>query len=220
MKSKMEFSKLLIDWYSKNGRSYPWRVVKDPYHILLAEIMLQRTRADQVMPVYLSFLEAFPNVYSLNEASEEDIISYFSKLGLMHRAKYVKLLACELVHRYSGKVPCVKKELLSLPAVGAYVSDAVSCFAFNKRVSIIDSNVCRVLARVFGIDAKGEARRDPVFRKMADKILPRSQVKEFNWAIIDLAALICRSKKPLHEACPLKELCCAWKEKDKHPRLT
>ena len=117
------------------------------------------------------------------------------------------MLAKDIAQRFDEKIPEDKKDLLSLPGGGEYVAGAVLCFAFGKNVSIVDSNVCRVVGRVFGIEAKGEARRDPNFRQIVDSILPEGNAKEFNWAIIDLAALICLPRKPLCGVCPLNEVC-------------
>ncbi|MGD0451209.1 MAG: DNA glycosylase [Candidatus Bathyarchaeia archaeon] len=214
MPIKKEMSDLLIKWYKKNCRQYPWRENTDPYRVLIAEIMLQRTKADQVVPTYLSFLERFPNFQKLNSASEEDLTKFFYRLGLVHRSKYVKMLATDVILRFNGKIPENRNELLSLPAVGEYVADAVLCFAFNKPSSIVDSNVCRVIGRVFDLTAKGEARRDPKFRKKADELLPETKVNEYNWAVIDLAALICIPKKPLHSICPLRKICASVKKRD------
>ena len=207
----MELSKivsdLLLEWYIDNKRSYVWRGKKDPYKILIAEIMLQRTKADQVEPVYLSFLKKFPTPEELNRASEEEISFYFKKLGLLWRAPLLKRLAKELVDRFEGKIPESRNRLLSLPAIGEYVADAVLSFAFGKDIAVVDANVCRVIGRVFGLKAKGEARRDHRFRMIAQQILPPGKAKEFNWSMIDFASLICVPHNPKHSICPLREIC-------------
>lgn len=205
--SKRAIPDLLITWYKKNGRDYPWRRNTDPYRVLIAEIMLQRTKANQVVPVYLSFLKRFPNPKKLGEASKEEVARYFLKLGLIHRAELVKRLGEELNEHFHETIPETREELLSLPSVGEYVADAVLCFAFSKHVSIIDVNVCRVMQRVFDLRVKGEARRDPKLRKVVNKLLPRDRTKEFNWALLDLASLICCPSEPLCSKCPLNTLC-------------
>jgi len=207
MPSKKRISDLLLDWYYKNGRVYPWRKDRSPYKTLIAEIMLQRTRAEQVIPVYLLFLKEFPDATALNQAPEDKIRKYFSKLGLIKRARLVKQLAAELTVRFSGKVPHTKKELLSLPSVGEYIADAVLAFSFGRDVGVIDSNVCRILGRVFGLRAKGEARRDKQFREFLDKIVPTGKAADFNYAMIDLGALVCTPKHPSCVICPLVEVC-------------
>jgi len=202
-----EISILLIDWFEKEGREFPWRKSTEPYSILIAEIMLQRTKADQVVPIYNAFLRKYPNIGKLNQASEEEISVFFRKLGLMHRAKLMKALAKVLVSDLNSSIPCDRKKLLTLPAVGEYVSDALLCFSFNEKVSIIDSNVCRIISRVFKVESKGEARRDPSFRKLADSLLPYKKIKEYNWALIDLASKICLPRAQKCEACPINQCC-------------
>ena len=205
--SEKALSDLLITWYKKNGRDYPWRENTAPYRVLIAEIMLQRTKADQVVPVYLSFLKRFPNPKRLRQATREEITKYFSKLGLIHRAELVERLAQDLNRRFCGHIPKSREELLSLPSIGEYVADAVLCFAFGKDVSIIDSNVCRVMQRVFDLKIKGEARRNRGLRRLVDGLLPKGRAKEFNWAILDLASVICLPRRPLCPKCPLFSLC-------------
>ncbi|MEM2129636.1 MAG: hypothetical protein QXZ70_03450, partial [Candidatus Bathyarchaeia archaeon] len=188
-------------------RSFPWRKSKDPYQILIAEIMLQRTKAEQVVPVFLKFIERFPSPKELNNAKMSEIESYFDKLGLIWRAKKVKCLSEKLVGDYNGSVPRERSKLLALPGVGDYVADAVRCFAFDEDVAIIDSNVCRVLRRVFGLEPKSEARRSPLYKEIAEQLAPRGKCKEYNWAIIDHASDICRPKNPKCEICSLNTIC-------------
>jgi len=205
--SRNEFAGLLLNWYKKKGREFPWRRCREPYEILIAEIMLQRTKADQVVPVYLEFLKRFPDVQSLSRASTAEIAKYFSRLGLIHRAKLVKKLGRDLSKRFCGRIPNTVSDLRSLPSVGEYVADAVLCFAFDLDVSIVDSNVCRVIGRVFDLDSRGEARRDPRFKEIMDELLPAGKASKFNWAVIDLASIVCLPRKPLCPACPLNSKC-------------
>ena len=197
----------LLEWYEKNGRDYPWRRSRDSYKVLIAEIMLQRTKADQVLPVYLSFIRKFPTVQKLSRASLEEVRSYFDRLGLMWRAGLVKRLAEELINRFDGRVPENRSELLSLPSVGEYMADAVLSFALGEDVAVIDANVCRVIGRIFGLKSRGEARRNKQFRYVAQRIVPKGKARRLNWAIIDLAALVCTPKNPRCNMCPLRERC-------------
>lgn len=169
--------------------------------------MLQRTKADQVEAAYNSFIKQFPNAHELNKAGMRDIEKYFQRLGLMWRARLLKKLAAELVEKHDGKVPQTREELLMLPSIGEYVADAILSFAFRKDVAIVDSNVCRVLGRVFSMTSKGEARRDRRFRQKAEEILPKGKSREFNLAILDHAALICIPKKPRCPICPIRTMC-------------
>ena len=201
------FAPLLLKWYhTEDKRSFPWRKSKNPYHILIAEIMLQRTKADQVVPTYLSFIHHFPSVKELSDAKLSEIKAHFSGLGLLWRAKNVKKLADKLVSN-SGEVPSKREQLMSLPSVGEYVADAVLCFAYSRDTAIVDANVCRVIGRVFGLKPRGEARRDPAYRALAERLQPRGKCKEFNWAMIDHGSLICLSRGPLCYKCPLNKIC-------------
>jgi A/G-specific adenine glycosylase len=206
-KTEKAVANLLLKWFRKHGRNYPWRRKRDPYHVLMAEIMLQRTKADQVMPVYRSFLRKFPDPYVLADATSKEIGDVFAKLGLRWRAKKVKKLARALILQHNGRIPDSREKLLSLPGVGEYTADAVLCFAYGKDVAVIDANVCRVIERVFGIKSCGEARRDPQFRQIAQRLVPPKRAREFNWAIIDLAALVCTPRNPKCAECPLRKLC-------------
>jgi len=197
----------LLEWFEDHGRVYPWRQDTDPYRVLMAEIMLQRTKADQVLPVYRSFLKKFPNPESIVNAAPGEVERFFSMLGLRWRAERVRKLAEALVLKYRGHIPDTRKELLSLPGVGEYVADAVLCFAYGRNVAVVDANVCRVIRRIFGLKARGEARRDPRFRRVADWLLPRNRAKEFNWAMIDFAAMVCSPRKPKCDGCPLSDIC-------------
>jgi A/G-specific adenine glycosylase len=197
----------LLEWFKEHGRRYPWRENASPYRVLVAEIMLQRTKAEQVLPVYLSFLKEFPTVQKLDEGRVEDVRKYFSRLGLMWRAGLVKRLAREIIIRHCGKIPDSREELLSLPSVGEYMADAVLSFAYGRDVAVVDANVCRVIGRVFGLKPRGEARRDRMIREMAQRMVPEGRSREFNWAMIDLAALICTPRKPRCPECPLEEVC-------------
>lgn len=197
----------LLKWFDVHGRSYPWRRTSDPYRILIAEIMLQRTKAEQVLPIYTAFLEKFPDVRSLAQASLEEIKEFFRKLGLVWRAEKVKSLAATLLSRYNGGIPAKREELMSLPSIGDYVADAVLCFAYSKDIAVIDANVCRVISRLFGVELRREARRDPKLRELAHQLVPAGKAKEFNWAMIDLASLLCVPRIPRCTKCPLRGVC-------------
>ena len=212
--------KELLSWYRRNGRDYPWRKTRDPYRILIAEIMLQRTKADQVAPVYEEFIRRFPDPVSLHKADPDVIRSYFLRLGLMWRADLVTKLATELVERFGGRIPSNRNQLLSLPSVGDYMADAVLSFAYGRNVAVVDSNVCRVLSRIFGLKPRGEARRDRRFRMLAQALVPPRKSREFNWAMIDFASAVCRPRKPKCELCPLKGYCSFFSHKIRENKTT
>src|SRR5271157_3099422 len=127
---------MLLKWYEKNGRSFPWREKRDPYQILIAEIMLQRTKANQVLPVYLDFIREFPTIESLKTATVRKVKRYFARLGLLWRANRVKQMAQDIVERFNGRIPSDRDQLLAIPSVGDYIADAVLAFAYGKDVAV------------------------------------------------------------------------------------
>jgi len=207
MSCDRRFSDLLLEWHANNFRSFPWRSKTDPYQILVAEIMLQRTKADQVVPVYEAFVRKFPTVRDLSCATLGQIEEYFARLGLFWRAGLIKRMAEEISEKFDGRIPDDRDRLLSIPAIGDYMADAVLAFAYGKNVPVVDANVCRVIGRVFGLKLEKEARRKAIFREIPARLLPRGKAKEFNWAMIDFASLVCLPRKPLCGKCPLNEIC-------------
>jgi len=200
--------KKLIKWWPNNRRSYPWREQSDPYKILIAEIMLQRTKADQVLLVYQAFLQKFPTIFDLARGSKKEITVFFKKLGLLWRASVIKEMACYVVEKYNGIFPKEKKNLLDIPAVGDYMASAMLSFAYGEPDVVVDSNVCRIVLRVYGLDVKGEARKNKIVREIANKMLPSNiESRSFNFALIDFAALVCKPAEPLCQKCPINELC-------------
>lgn len=202
-----ELASRLLAWWEKSGRDYPWRRERDPYRVLIAELMLQRTKADQVAAVYPSFLERFPTPRALAEARLQDVKDFFGRLGLTWRAEKVKKLGEVLERNFSGRVPDTREELLSLPGVGEYVADAVLASLHAGDVVAVDVNVCRIVGRLFDMKARGEARRDPKFREAVQRITPEGRARELHWAMIDFGALVCTSRNPKCSICPLNEMC-------------
>ena len=205
----------LVRWWKRFGRSFPWRYTKDPYKILIAEVMLQRTRAEQVVPVYLEFIKKYPKVESLARANPRDVEHFFRKLGMVNRAERIIRMAKYIVENFSGRIPSERKELLRIPGIGEYIADALLVFAFNKRTVAIDSNIVRVVTRLFCITTKGEGRRDPRIRRIVEQLVPPNYVREFNWALIDLAAVVCRPRSPQCDKCPLRDVCCHRRRQSK-----
>lgn len=202
----------ILEWWYRNRRDYPWRHERDPYRILIAEIMLQRTKADQVVPVYQEFLRRYPSIESLSKAKLEDVESFFDRLGLRWRAKRVIEMAKYVVNEYGGRLPRKREELLKIPMIGEYMADALLSFAYGENIAVVDANVVRVLGRLLCMKPRGEARRDPRFRRIANMMVPRDRAREYNWAIIDFAALICTPRKPKCSICPLKNSCCFYRK--------
>jgi len=203
-----QFIELLLNWFGKNKRDYPWRRTKDPYRILIAEMMLQRTKADQVVPTFEKFLEKYPDPRALADAPVEQIRKQIWTLGLEKRAPAFKRLACELVEKFGGRVPSDRKQLLDLYWVGNYIANAIMCHAYGQGVPTVDANFARILKRVFSIQAKEPAQKDARIWQFAENLMPlvRKRPSEFNLAILDFGADVC-SKKPRCTICPLNRIC-------------
>jgi len=199
----------IIDWYKVNGRNHlPWRRTKNPYKILIAELMLQKTHAvQQVLPVYIEFMKRYPDVKALANAEIDEIRTIIGSLGLQNtRSRRLKELAVHLLERFDGQIPREHNDLRSLPGVGDYAANAVSCVAFGMKKPMVDANFGRVLGRVFC----GKEDYPPskgVTWKLALELIPEDGCKEFNLGIIDLGALVCRPKSPLHSVCPVSKEC-------------
>jgi len=144
------FTETLLVWFKKNRRSYPWRKERSPYRIMIAEFMLQRTRADQVVPVYIEFIKKYPNIQSLYLADENDIKETLKPLGLYWRATHFKKAANYIINVFGGHFPSIKEELLKIPGIGDYVAGAVLSIAYHKKEWMVDSNVVRVLKDTLG----------------------------------------------------------------------
>ena len=209
MEKLRRFVKNLLRWSEKNLRRYPWRKTKDPYKILIAEIMLQRTRGDQVVQVFKNFIQKYPDARTLADSPIEDIRSTILSLGLEKRAYGLKRLAEQLASRHGGRVPDKEKELLNLYGVGRYIANAVLCHAYGKSVPTVDANFARVLKRVFSLKTKDPAQKDKSVWEFARKIMPfaEERFREINLAVIDLANLICKPRNPECNICPLNDIC-------------
>jgi A/G-specific adenine glycosylase len=210
------FQQNLLEWYQKNKRDYPWRNEHDPYKILVAEVMLQRTRADQVVPVYTSFLKKFPNVIALASARLEEIGSFVSLLGLFWKSALIKDMARTIVKEYDGVIPSDRQQLITIPGIGDYIADAMLVFAFKKKAVVVDSNVIRLVSRYYGIPVKGEMRRNRKFVRFCQSLLSGlqdSKIRDFNWALIDHPSSVCRPS-PLCGKCPLSRMCTYYIEEN------
>jgi len=203
------FTDTLLRWFYRNGRKFPWRRESDPFRILIAEIMLQRTKAHQVAPVYIEFIKRFPTIKSLRCAKRNEINMFILRLGLHWRTKMIAKMVQEINSKYDGLIPSERQELLTIPGVGDYISDAVTVFGFGGRRTVIDSNVIRLVSRFFGVPIQGEVRRNKDFVRFCQTLvnkLPSNRIKDFNWALIDLPALIC-IRNPRCQICPLSSKC-------------
>lgn len=208
----------LLKWFEKNGRTFFWRVHTDPYTVLIAEILLKKTTAsaaDRLLPV---FLERYPDIRVLHEGSISELQELLAPLGLSkQRTTQFKSLAKVLVESYLGKVPCSREELLKLPGIGDYTAGAILSFGYGLPEAIVDTNIARLVIRLFGIKpSRYEARRSPEVWEKASEMVGQNGAasKSVNWALLDLAATICKPQNPLHAQCPVKKWC-AFVRKDR-----
>ena len=202
-----ELRQLILRWFKKNGRIFPWRNTRDPYLILVAEVCLQKTNADKVTPVFEKLAERYPNVATLAKASENDINEHFSVLGLFKRGNFLLQIANTIVSDYGGVVPRDRESLLGIKGIGEYTANSVLCLAYGDRLPLLDGSTQRVLARVFARIVDKPAWADKETRAFMDAILPVSKAREFNLALIDIAAKHCRPKNPQCGDCPVLGIC-------------
>ncbi len=197
----------LLRWFRTNERDYPWRTTADPFKILIAEMMLRRTKAEQVRTVYEKLLEEYPSVNALATASAEKVEGILHNLGLHWRTPAFIEVAQQIKTRFGGTVPRTREELLSLPGVGDYVAGAVLSFAFNDKEWIVDANVVRIFRRYFGLRTTKEGRRDRHIIETA-KLYSYCRVpRKANLAILDFTALICTPSNPDCVSCPIRKSC-------------
>jgi A/G-specific adenine glycosylase len=206
--ARQRFRRRLLAWYRTNGRDLPWRRTDDPYHILVSEVMLQQTQVDRVLPKYREWLVKYPSLNALASAEEHDVTETWRPLGYNIRPRRLHAIARESVARYGGQLPSDEATLLSFKGIGAYTAGAIRSFAFGQRAAIVDTNVARVLYRVFvgRGDLKAHAMRRHLW-SMSEVLVPRKHVFDFNQALMDLGATVCVARKPKCEACPMSGMC-------------
>jgi A/G-specific adenine glycosylase len=213
--ARRRFRRSLLAWYRRHGRDLPWRRTRDPYRILVSEIMLQQTQVERVLPKYDEWLRKYPTLDALAAAPEEDVARTWYPLGYNIRPRRLHAIAREAVERYRGELPGDAETLLSFKGIGEYTAGAVMSFAFGRRAAILDTNVARVLFRVFVGDGDPKS---PAMRKrlwaISRAVLPARQVFDFNQALMDFGAMTCVARKPKCLICPMARFCRSypWRE--------
>ncbi|MBI4495029.1 MAG: A/G-specific adenine glycosylase [Chloroflexi bacterium] len=200
---------LLLAWYARQGRDLPWRHTRDPYAILVAEVMLQQTQVERVVPRYREFLACFPSLEALAAASRAEVIRAWAPLGYNLRAVRLHALAQQAVQEFGGHLPADPQALRRLKGLGPYTAAAVACFAFDLPVPVVDTNVRRVLARALlgEVDARHLPPRQVA--ALAAQALPAGRAYDWNQALMDLGATVCTALQPACARCPLERLCLA-----------
>jgi len=209
--ARQRFRRQLLSWYRKNGRDLPWRKTDDPYHILVSEIMLQQTQVDRVLPKYREWLDKYPSFEALADAPSDDVTKTWYPLGYNVRPKRLQSIAREAVERFGGELPSDQETLLSFKGIGAYTAGAIRSFAFGERAAILDTNVARVLLRIFigRGDVKQHAMRRRLWR-LSEVMVPHRHVFDFNQALMDFGATVCVARKPACTICPMQRICAAF----------
>ena len=206
----MDFAKVLTAWYLQNKRDLPWRKTGNPYAIWLSEIMLQQTRVAQGMPYYASFITAFPTVFDLAKANEEQVLKLWQGLGYYSRARNLHKTAQYIAFELFGIFPDNYNDLLKLKGVGEYTAAAIASFSYNEPVSVVDGNVFRVLSRYFDVEtdiASASAKKE--FTALAFELMPKDNPALFNQAIMEFGALQCVPKSPNCSVCIFNTSCAA-----------
>jgi len=205
---RRRFRKRLLTWYRRHGRDLPWRKTDDPYHILVSEIMLQQTQVDRVLPKYAEWLDKYPSFDALAAAPEHEVTKTWYPLGYNIRPKRLQSIAREAVERYDGRLPADEETLLSFKGIGAYTAGAIRSFAFRERAAILDTNVARVLFRVFvgNGDLKSHGMTQHLW-KVSETLVPRRDVFDFNQALMDFGAMVCPARNPKCLVCPMSKDC-------------
>ena len=205
---RQRFRRRLLSWYQRHGRDLPWRRTSDPYHILVSEIMLQQTQVDRVLPKYKEWLDKYPSLSALAEAPEEEVTETWRPLGYNIRPRRLQTIARESVLRYGGQLPADEETLLSFKGIGAYTAGAIRSFAFRERAAILDTNVARVLFRVFV--GRGDQKAHATIRHLwaiSEVLVPVRHAFDFNQALMDLGAMVCVARNPRCLVCPMARAC-------------
>lgn len=202
------FAERLLRWFKKHGRRFPWRETDDPYRIFIAEFMLQRTGAPQVVPVYQRFLELFPTLASAAAASERELKDVLFPLGRIGRYRTLAEAFRILMRDFSGRIPSKLRDLKKVPGIGKYTARAILCFAYNQRVALLDPNIYRLASRVLGLATeKRRPRADRMLWESLDALLPYEHFREVNLAMLDHGTLVCRARNPRCDECILWRIC-------------
>ena len=212
MQRNLKFVSNLTHWYRKNARDLPWRRTRDPYKIWISEIMLQQTTVNAVIPYYERWIKEFPSVHDAAKARLQKILKSWQGLGYYSRARNIHKAAKIICRKYQGKLPDDPQKIRALPGFGPYTTGAVLSIAFDKREPIIDANVRRVVMRILALEGLADPSRDGQINEFLNETLPQKEAGNFNQALMELGALVCRGREPLCLLCPVREFCSAYQK--------
>ena len=203
---KRKFRGRLLKWYARHGRDLPWRKTTEPYHILVSEIMLQQTQVDRVLPKYQEWLAKYPTMERLAEASLPEVKRSWRPLGYNIRPIRLHEIARESVVRYGGRLPRDSEQLQAFKGIGRYTAGAIRSFAFREDAPILDTNVTRVLHRVF-VGTGDPKKQKKALWDLAEALIPKGKGYDFNQALMDFGALVCSARDPYCLLCPMGDFC-------------
>jgi A/G-specific adenine glycosylase len=204
---KRKFRARLLKWYTQHGRDLPWRRTRDPYHILVSEIMLQQTQVERVLPKYHEWLVKYPTMEHLADAPLEEVKETWYPLGYNIRPIRLHSIACESVARYGGSLPRANDELLAFKGIGRYTAGAIRSFAFQEDAAILDTNVRRVLHRIFVGQEQSKDKQSRALWQLSHALIPKGRCYDFNQAMMDFGATLCTARDPYCLLCPMKDFC-------------
>jgi A/G-specific adenine glycosylase len=212
MDSKIQmFKKRMLEWYSSNARAFSWRYIDNPYKIWIAETLLQQTDAAKVLQLYPKFIDKYPDIEFLANAEIEEVKSMLSRIGLVYRAERMITAAESILEKYCGIFPFSRSGLLHIKGIGDYIASAILCFAYGEVCPVVDVNVIRVIERVFGFKSVlSRPRNDKRVWEYAGELVDIKNPKDYNYALLDFAALICIAKNPICSRCFLNDICCYY----------
>lgn len=208
------FTKLLMQWHAEeNKRTMPWKGEKNPYKIWLSEIILQQTRVEQGWSYYETFIQKYPTIHDLASAKDEAVFKLWEGLGYYNRCKNLLFTARFISKQLKGRFPNDYEALLNLKGVGPYTAAAIASFAFNLPYAVVDGNVFRVLSRFFGIGTPIDTTEGKkIFTELANKVLDKQLPGQFNQAIMDFGATVCKPAIPVCSSCCLQKKCISFKK--------
>jgi A/G-specific adenine glycosylase len=204
------FQRRLLGWYRTHARDLPWRRTRSPYRVLVSEIMLQQTQVERVIPKYRQFLRHYPTLRALAAADPGDVRRLWYPLGYNARPFRLHSIAREAVARYGGRLPDSAPALRALPGIGRYTAGAVLAFAFGRDAAVLDTNVRRVLGRVFLGLRRAARARDTIYWGLAEAVVPAGRAYDFNQALMDFGATWCTARQPRCVPCPLRRSCASY----------
>lgn len=208
-----EFQNLILNWSKENLMDYPWRSNRNPYKVLISEIFLTRTKAQQVLPIFIIFIKNYPTIEDFLDMDINIVSNIIQPLGLLFRSNYLRDIAKLIKSEFKGKIPDKFSELIRLKGIGYYGANAILCFGYNKKYPLLDSNFIKIFYRVFEVKSKTKTpKTDKYLWNFSKNLLPDKNYIDFSYGILDIGGNLCLSSKPKCDECPLHKICIFYKK--------